>query len=123
MRLMQESLEQKDGKFHVVVRKARAGEKLSALDQKEYALSESMLVIADGNKDESIGIAGIKGGTPAGITEATTDIILEAANFNGVFTRKAAQMLKLRTDASARFEQGYRPSCAPTLCKARSSLS
>ena len=102
-------LTEKDGKFHIVVRKARAGEKLLALDQKEYPLTDSMLVIADGNKDEVVGIAGIKGGTPAGITEATTDIILEAANFNGVFTRKASQFLKLRTDASARFEQGLSP--------------
>jgi phenylalanyl-tRNA synthetase beta chain len=102
-------LSQKDGNFHIVVRKARAGEKLLALDQKEYVLNESILTIADGNKDEVIGIAGIKGGTPAGITEATTDIILEAANFNGVMTRKAAQTLKLRTDASAHFEQVLSP--------------
>jgi phenylalanyl-tRNA synthetase beta subunit len=95
--------------YHLVVRKARAGEKLLALDQKEYALNESVLVIADGNRDEAIGIAGIKGGTPAGITEATTDIILEAANFNGAFIRKASQALKLRTDASARFEQVISP--------------
>src|SRR3569623_984288 len=102
-------LTQKDSTFHIVVRKARAGERLMALDQKEYSLAESTLVIADGNKDEAIGIAGIKGGVPAGITEATTDIILEAANFNGAFTRKASQQLKLRTDASARFEQGLSP--------------
>jgi phenylalanyl-tRNA synthetase beta chain len=102
-------LGQKDGKYHIVVRRARAGEKLLALDQKEYALDESTLVIADGNRDEAVGIAGIKGGTPAGITEATTDLILEAANFNGAATRKSSQALKLRTDASARFEQGLSP--------------
>lgn len=102
-------LSQKDGTYHIVVRKARAGEKLLALDQKEYVLADSMLVIADGNRDEAIGIAGIKGGTPAGITEATTDIILESANFNGVVTRKSSQALKLRTDASARFEQVLSP--------------
>jgi phenylalanyl-tRNA synthetase beta chain len=101
-----------DGKFHIVVRKARAGEKISALDNKEYSLSESMLVIADGNADAAIGIAGIKGGTPAGITEATIDIILESANFNGVMVRKTAQALKLRTDASARFEQVLSPELA-----------
>lgn len=105
-------LEQKDGKFHIVVRKARAGESLLALDQKQYALTDSMLVIADGNKDVPVGIAGIKGGTPAGITEETTDIILESANFNGVLVRKTAQALKLRTDASARFEQVLSPELA-----------
>lgn len=102
-------LSQKEGAYHIVVRKAKLGEKLLALDQKEYALSESTLVIADGNKDKTIGIAGIKGGTPAGITEATTDIILEAANFSGQFTRKSSQTLKLRTDASVRFEQVLSP--------------
>lgn len=102
-------LKQKEGKFLIVVRKARSGEKLLALDGKEYTLSDSMLVIADGNEDASIGIAGVKGGTPAGITEATTDIIIESANFNGVSVRKTAQALKLRTDASNRFEQGLSP--------------
>ncbi|HVV39040.1 MAG TPA: phenylalanine--tRNA ligase subunit beta [Candidatus Paceibacterota bacterium] len=105
-------LTQKDGKFHIVVRKARAGEKLLALDNKEYELKDSMLVIADGNADVPVGIAGIKGGTPAGITEATTDIIIESANFNSVSVRKTAQALKLRTDASSRFEQGLSPELA-----------
>jgi phenylalanyl-tRNA synthetase beta chain len=106
-------LMQKDGKFHIVVRKAREGEKLVALDGKEYALTDSMLVIADGNKDAPVGIAGVKGGTPAGITEKTADIIVESANFNGVSVRKTAQALKLRTDASSRFEQVLSPELAP----------
>ena len=105
-------LGQKDGKYHIVVRKARAGEKLLALDNKTYELADSMLVIADGNADMPVGIAGIKGGTPAGITETTTDIIIESANFNGVSVRKTAQALKLRTDASARFEQVLSPELA-----------
>lgn len=102
-------LTQKEGKFHIVVRKARDGEKLLALDNKEYVFKDSMLVIADGNADVAVGVAGIKGGTPAGITEATTDVVIEVANFSGVSVRKTAQALKLRTDASARFEQGISP--------------
>ncbi len=105
-------LTQKLNKYHIVVRKAREGEKIMALDNKEYELNESMLVIADGNEDKAIGIAGIKGGTPAGITEDTTDIIIESANFAGVAVRKTAQALKLRTDASSRFEQGLSPELA-----------
>jgi phenylalanyl-tRNA synthetase beta chain len=105
-------LSQKNGGFHIVVRKARAGEKLLALDNKEYELKDSMLVIADGNADVPVGIAGIKGGTPAGITEATCDLIIESANFDGVLVRKTAQALKLRTDASARFEQVLSPELA-----------
>ncbi len=105
-------LMQKDGGYLIVVRAARAGEKLLALDGKTYELTESQLVIADGNADVPVGIAGVKGGTPAGITDATTDIIIESANFNGASVRKTAQALKLRTDASARFEQGLSPELA-----------
>lgn len=98
--------------WHIVVRKARAGERILALDNKEYALEERMLVIADGNADVPIGVAGVKGGTPAGISEATTDIIIESANFDSVSVRKTARALKLRTDASSRFEQGIHPELA-----------
>lgn len=105
-------LVQKEGKYAVSVRPAKVSEKMLALDEKEYALNESMLVIADANADRAIGIAGVKGGMPAGITEATTDIIIESANFDGVSTRKTAQALKLRTDASARFEQVISPELA-----------
>ncbi|MDZ4226181.1 MAG: phenylalanine--tRNA ligase subunit beta, partial [Patescibacteria group bacterium] len=98
---------------HVIsVRRARSGERLVALDQKEYVLADSMLAIVDANADVPIGIAGVKGGSPASITESTTDIILESANFNGPSVRKTAQGLKLRTDASARFEQGLSPELA-----------
>ena len=99
-------LREVSGTYAISVRKARAGEKMLALDGKEYVLSDSTLVIADKHKDSAIGIAGIKGGSPAGITEATKDIIIESANFDGVSVRKSAASLKLRTDASSRFEQG-----------------
>ena len=105
-------LSQKDGRYHIVVRKARKGEKLLALDGKTYDLNDSQLIIADGNADVPIGIAGVKGGTPAGISETTQDIIIESANFNGVSVRKTAQALKLRTDASSRFEQVLSPELA-----------
>ncbi len=91
--------------FAIEVRNAVRDEKLTALDQKEYTLKDSMLVIVDGNIGVPIGIAGVKGGRPAGISETTTDIIIESANFDGVSIRKTAQALKLRTDASLRFEQ------------------
>ena len=96
----------------IQVRPARAGEKLLALDEKEYELNESMLVIVDSNADKAIGVAGVKGGMPAGIHETTTDIILESANFDGVSVRKTAQALRLRTDASQRFEQQISPELA-----------
>ena len=101
-------LRNNDG-FAIGVRKAKAGEKMTALDGKEYALTDSMLVISDAQADATIGIAGIKGGMAASIMEETKDIILEAANFNGPSVRKTAQALKLRTDASVRFEQELAP--------------
>ena len=107
-----DTLIQKDGKYLIVVRKAREGEKIATLDEREYTLKSSMLVIADGNADVPIGIAGIKGGKRAAVTEVTKDIIIESANFSGVSVRKTAQALPLRTDASARFEQQLSPELA-----------
>lgn len=104
-----DKLSLKDGKYAIAVRKAKDGEKMTALDGKEYELSSSMLVIADGNSGNPLGVAGVKGGVLAQITEETKNIILESANFNGVSVRKTSQALKLRTDASHRFEQVITP--------------
>ena len=97
-------LKTEDGKIKIEVRAATEGEKMTALDLKEYTLKSSMMVIADKNANVPVGIAGIKGGTPASITESTVDIILESANFDGVSIRKTSRALNLRTDASVRFE-------------------
>lgn len=105
-------LKQKDGAFHIVVRKAKQGEVMHVQGSKEYPLEERMVVIADGNADTPIGIAGVKGGMPSGITDETRDIIIESANFLGVSIRRTSQSLKLRTDASARFEQVISPELA-----------
>ncbi len=98
------------GSLDIGVRLAKAGEKMIALDAKEYELNDQTLVITAG--DVPVGIAGIKGGMPAGITADTKDIVIECANFDGVTVRKSAAALKLRTDASARFEQGISPELA-----------
>lgn len=108
-----------DGKFSIVVRRAHAGEHITTLDAKEYELQESMLVIVDQNANVPVGIAGVKGGMPAGVSPDTTDIILESANFHGVSVRKTSQALKLRTDASARYEQELSPElCAVAMQQA-----
>ncbi len=101
-----------DGAYAFEVRAAHTGEKITTLDGAVYALSDSMLVVSDAHADQAVGIAGVKGGLPAAINESTHDIILEAAHFNGVSVRKTAAALKLRTDASARFEQGLSPAYA-----------
>jgi len=105
-------LTQKDGTYAIAVRNAHEGESLLALDDKTYELNPLVMVIADAHKDVAIGVAGVKGGKPAGISESTKDIIIESANFDGASVRKTAQALKLRTDASQRFEQVISPEIA-----------
>ena len=105
-------LKEKNSRYAITVRAARAGEKMLALDDKEYELSSAMMVISDEYSGAAIGIAGVKGGKPAGVDETTTDVIIESANFDGVSVRKTAAALKLRTDASARFEQVISPELA-----------
>lgn len=95
------------GSLEIGVRAAKVGETLEALDKKVYELDRRLLVITA--QDRPVGIAGIKGGEADRIDAATTDILLEAATFNGVAIRQGSQMLKLRTDASARFEQELSP--------------
>lgn len=93
----------------IIVRHARAGETLRALDEArtEYPLDPSMLVIANGNGP--LAIAGIKGGADSGITDATTDIFLEAANFDPSVIRVTSRKIGLRTDSSIRFAYGVDP--------------
>ena len=115
-------LKEKDGSYAMTVRLAKRGEKLIGLDDKEYELTPSMLVIEDAHAGQVASIAGIKGGKPTGIDEATTDIVLEAANWNGVTIRKTSQALKLRTDASDRFQQVISPELAAYGVKAATEL-
>ncbi len=101
-------LVQKDGIYSIGVRGAKDGEKITTLSGEEYILNPNVLLITDANADSVIGIAGVKGGNVAEVTSATTDIIIESANFDGTTIRRAAQALKLSTDASLRFQN--RPS-------------
>jgi phenylalanyl-tRNA synthetase beta chain len=86
------------------VRRAHAGEKLLCLDGIERELSAEMLVIADSRRP--VAIAGVMGGEETAVTDATTEILLEAATFNGSSVRQTARELGLRTEASSRFEKG-----------------
>ena len=91
----------------IIIRRARKGEKIEALDDKTYILNENILVIAD--KEGPIAIAGIKGGKKAQISEETQNIFIESANFDPILIRKGQRELKLKTDASLRFEHGLDP--------------
>ena len=93
------------GEIHV--RRAQKGESLRALDDKEYALTPDILVIADKNKPQAI--AGVMGGLGSAILSKTKRVFLESANFYPPSIRKASQLLRLRSESSYRFERGTDP--------------
>ena len=87
----------------VLVRRARPGETLVTLDGETRKLSPEMLVIA--NAHRAIGLAGVLGGANSEMTEGTTAVLLESAKFDAINIRRTATQLKLRTEASTRFER------------------
>lgn len=91
----------------IFVRTARAGEKIVGLNDQTYDLTPSNLVIAD--SAEPIAIAGVIGGLHSAIGPTTKRIVLESACFQAVSVRKTSVALKLRTDASMRFEKSQDP--------------
>ena len=94
-------------KKSIVIRRAKKGEKIETLDKKIYELTPEVLLITDGK--HPLAIAGIKGGMASGIGENTHIIVLESANFDPMRVRIASQLLRLKTDASYRFEHGMDP--------------
>jgi phenylalanyl-tRNA synthetase beta chain len=91
----------------IVVRRARPGETMTTLDGVHHALTEDMLLITDGGGP--VGVAGVMGGLESEITDRTTNILLESANFNNYSIRRTSQALKLPSEASARFGRGVPP--------------
>ncbi len=91
----------------IFVRPARPGERFRALNGEEYTLDPSNLVIAD--ESGAIALAGVIGGLDTAISEKTTRLVLESANFQASSVRKTSAALKLRTDASMRFEKAQDP--------------
>ena len=91
----------------LVARRAKAGETVVALNEKEYALTPEMTVIADENGVHDIG--GIMGGEHSGVAETTSDVLLEIAYFDPERIARTGQALGLTSDARARFERGVDP--------------
>ena len=102
------------------VRRARAQEKLLCLDGVERELTPEMLVIADASRP--VAVAGVIGGEESAVTAQTTDILLEAANFDGPSVRQTSRALGLRTEASARFERALPPELALAGARRAASL-
>ncbi len=91
----------------IFVRPAKAGERFRALNDEEYTLDASNLVIADAAG--AIALAGVIGGGDSAISAKTTRVVLESANFQASSIRKTSSAVKLRTDASMRFEKAQDP--------------
>ena len=91
----------------LVVRLAKAGETIKALNGKDYTLTGSETVIADAKGVESLG--GVIGGEETGCTEATTDVFVEAALFDPIRTAATGRRHEILSDARYRFERGLDP--------------
>ncbi|MCR5599231.1 MAG: phenylalanine--tRNA ligase subunit beta [Ruminococcus sp.] len=89
---------------HINVRNAKNGEKIMTLDGVERELTEDMLVIADEKKP--VAVAGIMGGEYSGIMDDTTTVVFESAYFEPTQVRQTSKKLRLKSDASARYEKG-----------------
>lgn len=88
----------------LIARRAKAGETLTTLDGNEREINESMLIIAD--TKGPIGVAGVMGGLTSEVTDKTTNVLFEAAVFNGPSIRRTSKALGMRSEASGRFERG-----------------
>ncbi|MGV6804666.1 MAG: phenylalanine--tRNA ligase subunit beta [Ruegeria sp.] len=94
-------------KGNLRVHRAKGGEKLVALDEKEYTLQPGMMVISDDQGPESI--AGVMGGQETGCTEETVNVFLESAFWDHVQIALTGRALKINSDARYRFERGVDP--------------
>ena len=100
-------MDKKAGRKNIIIRRADAGEKFSALNKETYKLDDDLLVVADDKK--VLALAGVIGGEDSKIKDNTTEIIFEAANFDATQVRRASTRLGLRTESSARFEKTLDP--------------
>ena len=94
----------------IVVRRAGPGEKIRTLDGHERELAPTDLVIADARRP--VAVAGIMGGEDSEVRDETTDLLLEAASFDALTVLRTSRRLRLRTDASTRWEKGVDPYAA-----------
>ncbi|MBS1884146.1 MAG: phenylalanine--tRNA ligase subunit beta, partial [Actinobacteria bacterium] len=91
----------------LIVRTARAGERMTTLDGTERELDPEVVLVCD--RDQPSGIAGLMGGQVSEVSDQTTEVLLEAANWNGSNILQTSRKLGLRSEASARFEKQLHP--------------
>ena len=92
----------------VIVKTLPKGTKFTTLDEKERILTDTDLLVCNGN-EEGMGIGGVFGGIRSGVKKTTKNIFLECAYFSPDYIRKTAQHHQLKTDASFRYERGTDP--------------
>ncbi|MCH8842927.1 MAG: phenylalanine--tRNA ligase subunit beta [SAR324 cluster bacterium] len=110
------------GKPLVRVRRARAGETMHTLDGAQRTFDEQMLLITDGGG--AIAIAGLMGGQNSEVSDTTTHVLLESANFEFLNIRRTGQLLKLRTEAGDRFGKDLDPQqCLPAALRAAALIA
>ena len=97
----------------IVVRRARAGERHTTLDDVERTLDPEDLLITDDAAERVLGIAGVMGGADTEITDETVNVLIEAAHFDPVSIARSARRHKLASEASKRFERGADPELPP----------
>lgn len=101
------AFDEKKIKGSIIIRQAKEGEKMTLLDESEITLSKDDLLICD--EEKILALAGIMGGLHSGVDESTTSIYLESASFNGVWIRRTAKRLGIKTESSLRFEKNITP--------------
>jgi len=91
----------------IIVRRAKSDEKITTIDGEQRILNPDILVIAD--REKPVAIAGIMGGKDTEVTQATKNILLEAAVFNPVIIRRGRRAIGLQSESAYRFERGVNP--------------
>lgn len=102
----------------IIVRTARAGEKLTSIDGHERTLTDRMLVIADAERP--VALAGVMGGLETEVGDTTVNVLLESARFDPLVVRSTARGLAMMSDSSYRFERGISPAL-PAIASARAA--
>ena len=104
----------------IIVRPAHDQEAFVTLDEADHVLRPPMLVIADAHR--SVALAGIMGGLNTEMTDDTTTVLLESANFDPINTRRTSQALRLRSESSSRFDKGLQPELAEVALRRATQL-
>jgi phenylalanyl-tRNA synthetase beta chain len=110
-KLLKRAVGHGDDRPTIIVRRAQAGERMTTLDGNDRELNADNLMICDAIGP--VGVGGIMGGFETEIDDHTTNVLIEAANFNFINIRKTTQQMKLPSEAASRFGRGIHPAMAP----------